>query len=1201
MRAWTRANRLGAVAGTAGLLILWAGALRADEAKDKGPDPGRPPWQRLLTGEDARQAKELQEQIDALFARGAFAEAVEPAERLGRLRRRRQGADHWEAADARRQVETLRAVAGKPAEQRRALAQTADQRRQAVALHARGRYREEEPLREQALAIMRQVLGEEHPETAAAYNNLAGCQQSQGRYGQAERGFERALAIRRQALGEEHPDTAAVYVNLASCQQDQGRYARAERGFERALAIWRQALGEDHPHTAVAYNNLASCQQDQGRYGEAERGYERALAIRRQALGEDHPATARAYNNLAACQQAQGRYARAERGYERALAIWRQALGEDHPATAGAYNNLASCQKAQGSYARAEQGFERALAIWRKALGEDHPDTATAYNNLADCQRAQGRYGQAERGLERSLAIRRQALGEDHPATARAYGNLARCQHSQGRYARAERGYERALAILRKALGEDHPDTATAYHNLALCQRAQGRYGPAERGLERALAIWRKALGEDHPDTARAYHSLAFCQGDRGRYARAEELLARAADGFRSARLRVAAAGLGRAAFASARSPLPGLAAVLARNGKPEQAWRRWEEGLGRGSGDERAARLRRTPAERQRQTELLARLDQTDRRLSALAGPKPTPEQEQQRRDLLTQQRQALDALHALAEELERKYGVGEGQVFSLAQVQAGLAADTAVVGWIDIKGEPKAVDPNGEHWGVVLRSQGPPAWVRLPGSGPQGAWSPADDRLPDRLREALARAPGPGAADWQGFAKKLARQRLEPLAEHLAARGGLPAVRRLVVLPSGPMDGVPLAVLDSRYTASRAPSASWYAHVRRRPRPTSQGLLAVADPVFDRPDAPPPPLPPGGVLLTMVVPGGNAARAGLNPGDVLLRYGPARLTRPADLKPRPEAGDPKATVEVEVWRDGKTLTRKVGPGQLGVLLADEPAPEALAHRRKLDRLLAQRGPDGQGWKELPGTRAEAAALARLFAAARQPVTVLADADASEPKLAALAHSGALGRFRYLHLATHGTFDPRFPLQSAVILAQPARAEVAPPEVGRYVFDGELTAAEVLENWQLGAELVTLSACETALGKYESGEGFLGFAQAVLLAGGRSVCLSLWRVDDAATALLMERFYQNLLGRRDGLKGPLPKAQALAEAQAWLRALPRAEAERQAARLSGGVVRGKGRKLGPLLPPLPAGEEKGPPYTHPFYWAAFVLVGDPG
>ena len=243
-----------------------------------------------------------------------------------------------------------------------------------------------------------------------------------------------------------------------------------------------------------------------------------------------------------------------------------------------------------------------------------------------------------------------------------------------------------------------------------------------------------------------------------------------------------------------------------------------------------------------------------------------------------------------------------------------------------------------------------------------------------------------------------------------------------------------------------------------------------------------------------------------------------------------------------------------------------------------------------------------EAEALRRLFAAHKQPVTLLADADASEPKLADLAHSGALGRYRYLHLATHGTFDPRFPLQSAVILSQNTPPAVAPPELGRYVFDGELTAAEVLENWRLDAELVTLSACQTGLGKHERGEGFLGFAQAALLAGSRAVCLSLWRVDDAATALLMERFYQNLLGRRQGLKGPLPKAEALAEAQAWLRGLPRAEAQRRAARLAGGVARGKGRPPRPLLPPeAAAGAADQPPYAHPYYWAAFVLVGDPG
>ena len=112
-----------------------------------------------------------------------------------------------------------------------------------------------------------------------------------------------------------------------------------------------------------------------------------------------------------------------------------------------------------------------------------------------------------------------------------------------------------------------------------------------------------------------------------------------------------------------------------------------------------------------------------------------------------------------------------------------------------------------------------------------------------------------------------------------------------------------------------------------------------------------------------------------------------------------------------------------------------------------------------------------------------------------------------------------------------------------------------------MLTGWELNAELVTLSACQTGLGAYERGEGFVGFAQALMLAGARSVCLSRWSVSDLSTALLMERFYQNLLGKRPGLKAPLGKAAALAEAKQWLRTLPRD----RAMHLTGGACSGSG------------------------------------
>jgi tetratricopeptide (TPR) repeat protein len=151
----------------------------------------------------------------------------------------------------------------------------------------------------------------------------------QAKYAQAEEGLRQALAIRRKVLGEEHPDTAASYNNLAVNQGYQGQYAQAEEGYRKALAIQRKVLGEDHPHTAISYSNLTSIQQAQAKYAQAEEGYRKALAIKRKVLGEEHPDTALSYTNLASNHYGKGQYAQAEEGVRKALAIYRKVLGEE--------------------------------------------------------------------------------------------------------------------------------------------------------------------------------------------------------------------------------------------------------------------------------------------------------------------------------------------------------------------------------------------------------------------------------------------------------------------------------------------------------------------------------------------------------------------------------------------------------------------------------------------------------------------------------------------------------------------------------------------------------------------------------------------------------------------------------------------------------------------------------------------------------
>jgi hypothetical protein len=78
-------------------------------------------------------------------------------------------------------------------------------------------------------------------------------------------GYTKALTIRRKILGENHPDTASSYHNLASSQQAQGKYAQAEPGYTKALTIRRKILGENHPDTVASYNGLTANQKAQGK------------------------------------------------------------------------------------------------------------------------------------------------------------------------------------------------------------------------------------------------------------------------------------------------------------------------------------------------------------------------------------------------------------------------------------------------------------------------------------------------------------------------------------------------------------------------------------------------------------------------------------------------------------------------------------------------------------------------------------------------------------------------------------------------------------------------------------------------------------------------------------------------------------------------------------------------------------------------
>ncbi|HEX3366498.1 CHAT domain-containing tetratricopeptide repeat protein [Phenylobacterium sp.] len=405
-------------------------------------------------------------------------------------------------------------------------------------LSAEGRAGDAEPMFRKAYEIRHAALGPRDPALAGSLNDLAYNLGDQGKYAEAEPLLREALAIRTTALGEGSSETAASRNNLGTNLGAQGRYAEAEPLLSGALATFRTALGERHPSTAAAETNLAANLNAQGRYGEAEPLYRAGLETRRAMLGERHPATAIGLNNLAVNLEDQGRYAEAEALFARALEIRQAALGEDHPETAQSYGNLAAALKAQGRYGEAEPLFRKALEIRRAALGERHPLTAASADSLAANLDDQGHFAEAEPLYRQALETRRATLGERHPLTAASENNLAYNLDSQGRLAEAEPLYRHALEVRRAVLGQGHPVTATSVNNLAAVLDGQGRRAEAEGLYRQALEIRRATLGELHPDTATSYANLAFSLGGQDRFAEAEGYALTAADAMRQLRRR---------------------------------------------------------------------------------------------------------------------------------------------------------------------------------------------------------------------------------------------------------------------------------------------------------------------------------------------------------------------------------------------------------------------------------------------------------------------------------------------------------------------------------------------------------------------------------------------------------------------------------------------------------------------------------------
>lgn len=192
------------------------------------------------------------------------------------------------------------------------------------------------------------------------------------------------------------------------------------------------------------------------------------------------------------------------------------------PTLANLQRTLASCQLEIGRNDMALENYSKALQIYRQLYGENRDEVADCYNHLGIVYWNTGNNEQALEYLNKALAIRKALYLENHAEVAASYNNIG-LVYAAKQPLDALEYYEKAIEIYKKVYPENHPTVANTYNNVAIIQRGQQQYEEALINFDKALTIRKLVYEKDHPTEAFTYLSVGQVHTDMGNFDKALE------------------------------------------------------------------------------------------------------------------------------------------------------------------------------------------------------------------------------------------------------------------------------------------------------------------------------------------------------------------------------------------------------------------------------------------------------------------------------------------------------------------------------------------------------------------------------------------------------------------------------------------------------------------------------------------------------
>ena len=949
----------------------------------------------------------------------------------------------------------------------------------------RGRYDDARSAYQRAVELL-QEIAPDSVEMAVGWMNLGVLPASHGDRSAALRYHEKALEI-FERLDPLSLNAAACLNNLGALKFGAGDYGAAESYLQRALKIRRHHAPDDSIHVA---NNLVSLGVVAKNRGDLERAlghYHRALEIQRR-LAPNGSAVAGTLLNLGNLTALYGDLAQAESLYLQALAIHEEVSPESLE-VALLRMNLGSITRQRGDFARAEAWYREALELQLRVAPEGEK-RSTLEAGLGTLLVERGEFAAAEKHLKRALELKQEQAPDSLPA-ASGWNDLGVLAQRRGRPAEAAELLGRALAIQQASESGQLASTSSRI-NLGTLALEQGDFATAERHLQEAVRILEPLAPESHA-TAVAYSTLGEVKLRTGELPAAKRYLSSALELFEQQ---------GLESYHQVEC-FERLARIARRKNRPRVAWAHLSRAI-----EILEAQIGKLGGARELQGSFRARYGYVYRSaieiLLELERPAEAFEvlEGRRARSLLAMLAERDLVFADVPEELERerrRLAVRHDRI--LEQV---TRPETSA----DQRRELRAQLEQLHSERRALRGRIREASPRL---------AELEDPRPadlDQIRGALD--PGTVLLSFSVGAE----------SSHLFAVDAEKSLK-VIDLDIGEAElrdlvrGFLQLIEERRNPSSRSfePLLAAAAELYRKLLAPAQGILDRGRRALIVPD---------GALFQLpfaaLVPGSPADRTDRR---YWIEQMPIHTIVSATLYTQLRHRRPRAGPRSDLVAFGDPLFA----AEKAATAASEPEllePQVRSMSRYFD------------FQPLPGSRREARQIAELFADRGR---LWLGAEATEQRAKSLSPS-----VDYVHFATHGLLDERFPLDSSIVLSLGQGG----PE------NGLLQVWEIFERVRVDADLVVLSACRTATGKYVDGEGLIGLTRAFQYAGAASVVAGLWNVEDPTTAELMVRFYREL---RRGMA----KDDALRSAQLSL------------------IGRSDGS------------EAKAAPY----YWAAFQLHGD--